>query len=53
MVVSPCAIYNALIIGLGGVNDVGSGLATEDLEWQMLGIPGCTGSISRWHSVRL
>lgn len=52
MVVGPCAICDSLIIGLGGVDDVGSRLAAKHLERQMLSIPGCTSSISGWYSVR-
>jgi hypothetical protein len=38
VVVGPCAVHQALVVRLLWVDDVRSGLATEDLEGKVLGV---------------
>lgn len=45
--VCPRAVADTLIIGLHRIDDVCSRFATKDLERQMLGVTGCTYSITR------
>ena len=47
MVVRPCTVIDTLVIGLCRVNDMCSGFATENLEWEMFRITRCSYSISR------